>query len=282
MWLRNLLWRPRLARSALALGLYGLMTSASAAAEPPPVHPLSEILVSGPAFSELRPDSVTVTIDTTIPVVCAAVYGVTTAYGALATDTDMAGGGHTKHHPVLAGLAPDTAYQLRLQGVGPDGTLYVGDSTTFHTPPAVAQAENPLGRNVALHSAGARVVAVSSNYGGGAMDSRFGGDNAIDGNPATEWSSAGDGDAAWIEIDLGRPVALSGLGLQTRTMGTTAQINRFRVVTDSGETLGPFDIPAAGSVYSFPVEATARRLRFEVVASSGGNTGVAEIEAFAR
>lgn len=280
MW--SLLRWSRLGRLAVGLGLLGLMACRAAAAEPAPVHSLSEILVSDPAFSELRPDSVTVTIETTIPVVCAAVYGLTTAYGALATDTDMAGGGHTRHHPVLAGLMPDTAYQLRLQGVGPDGTLYVSDNTIFHTPPAVAQAENPLGRNVALQSVGARVVAVSSNYGGGAMDSPFGGDNAIDGNPATEWSSAGDGDAAWIEIDLGRPVALSGLGLQTRTMGTTAQIGRFRVVTDSGESLGPFNIPAAGSIYTFPVDANAQRLRFEVVASSGGNTGVAEIEVFAR
>jgi len=33
-------------------------------------------------------------------------------------------------------------------------------------------------------------------------DSAFGMDNAIDGQPNTEWSSNGDGDDAWIEIEL--------------------------------------------------------------------------------
>jgi len=46
-----------------------------------------------------------------------------------------AGGAHADHHPVLTGLAPDTVYYLRLQGVGPDGTLYRGEEFTFRTLP---------------------------------------------------------------------------------------------------------------------------------------------------
>ena len=99
------------------------------------VHPLSEILASGPTFVDLGPDSVTVELETKVPVVCAVVYGTTAAYGGIATDSDMAGGAHTMHHPTLRGLKPGTTYLLRMQGVGPDGTLYVSDSFTLRTPP---------------------------------------------------------------------------------------------------------------------------------------------------
>ncbi len=246
------------------------------------VHPLSEILVRGPEFADIQADSVTVKIETRIPVVCAVAYGTTTAYGQLATDTDMVGGGHQDHHPVLKGLKPDTLYHIRLQGVGPDGTLYVSDNLTFRTPSAstVVQPSKPQGKNVALISSGARIKGVSSNFGGD-LNSAYGANKAIDGDLNTEWSSNGDGDKAWIEIDLGKEYAITSIGFRTRTMGTSAQIERFQVITDQGEKLGPFDLPDARSVYYFPISTTARILRFEVLKSSGGNTGAAEIEVYA-
>lgn len=277
--------RIRTALRAIWLGLTVMGGPADALAQAPTVHPLSEILSNGPAFEDLTSTSVTVRIETAIVMVCAAAYGTTTAYGSLATDGDMAAGGHTSHHPALTGLTPDTDYQLRLQGIGPDGTLYVSDNYSFHTPKAAAlpqAATRPPGSNVALSAAGARVVAVSSNYGGGGMDSAYGGDRAIDGDAASQWSSNGDGDKAWIEIDLGKPVEITAVGLQTRTMGTSAQIESFRVITDAGERFGPFSLPDARYPYYFPVAATARLLRFEVVSSSGGNTGAATIEVFGR
>jgi hypothetical protein len=197
----------------------------------------------------------------------------------------MAAGGHKDHHPVLTGLKPDTVYQIRMQGVGPDGTLYVSNNFTFRTAAVVIGAQPalvPPGRNVALISAGAAVHAVSSNYGGGALDSTFGANNAIDGNLDTQWSSNGDGDKAWIEIDLAKEYTISSVGFRTRTMGTSAQIESFRVVTDKGQMLGPFNLPDAKSVYYFPVSATARTLRLEVLKSTGGNTGASEIEVYAR
>jgi len=63
-------------------------------------------------------------------------------------------------------------------------------------------------------------------------------------------------------------------------MGTSAQIERFQVVTAKGEKFGPFDLPDAKSVFYFPAAITARTLRFEVLKSSGGNTGAAEIEVY--
>jgi hypothetical protein len=268
----------RLAAAAVG-GLMGLLAT-TGHAQTPTVHPLSEILASGPTFTDLTPNSVTVLLDTTIPVVCAAVFGTTTTYGGIATDSDMAGGAHANHHPVLSGLTPDTVYQLRMQGVGADGTLYVSQNYTFRTPAALT-ATKPAGRNVALASAGAKVTAVSSNYGGAGLDSPYGGNKAIDGSPLTEWSSNGDGDKAWIELDLGKPQALTALGFFTRTMGTSAQIASFQVKTDKGDVLGPFVIPDAKATYYFPVAVTAQKLRFEVLKSSGGNTGAAEIEVYA-
>jgi hypothetical protein len=272
--------------SAAALGLLPLVSGdlSSARAEATVARPLFEILAQGPEFRDLRPDSVTVLIETRIPVVCAAVYGETTAYGHIATDADMATGGHQKHHPVLTGLKPDTTYQLRMQGIGPDGTLYVSDNYTFRTAAAEAAGADetkPPGRNVALLAAGASIAAVSSNYGGG-LTSDFGANNAIDGDLDTEWSSNGDGDKAWISIDLGQEYDIDAIGFRSRTMGTSAEIERFQVVTDRGARFGPFDLPDAGSVHYFPVSTTAQRLLFEVLRSSGGNTGATEIEVYAR
>ena len=64
-------------------------------------------------------------------------------------------------------------------------------------------------------------------------------------------------------------------------MGTSAQIASFRVITDHGTVLGPFELPTAGQLYTFPAGVEAASLRFEVVSFSGGNTGVLEIVVFA-
>jgi hypothetical protein len=267
----------------LFIVLASVLVGCGAPAPGASVRSLSDILLKGPEFVDVRPDSFTVRLQTRIPVACAAVYGETTAYGNVATDTDMAGAGHQDHHPVSSGLKPDTLYHIRFQGSGPDGTLYVSEDFTFRTPPATTTSKptKPEGRNVALASAGARVKAVSSHYGGGDMNSAYGANKAIDGNVSTEWSSNGDGDKAWIEIDLGKEYRLTAIGFRTRTMGTSAQIERFQVITDKGEKLGPFELPDAQAVYYFPVTATARALRFEVMKSSGGNTGAVEIEVYA-
>ena len=217
--------------------------------------------------------SATVTATTRIPVACAVAYGTTHEYGSLATDTDMAGGAHAQHHPLLTGLTPDTVYYLRLQGVGPDGTLYRGEEYILRTLP-VAGASGPA--NLA---ATARISAVSSQYGGVANET-FAAIRAIDGDPSTQWSSDGEGDAAWIEIELAAPTHVERVGFWTRTMGSSAQILSFRISTDQGEQFGPFDLSDAAQIYYFDTDFTARRLRFEAVETSGGNTGAVEIEIY--
>ena len=61
-----------------------------------------------------------------------------------------------------------------------------------------------------------------------------------------------------------------------------AQIFSFKVITEEGSELRPYDLPDAEIVYYFDVQMREKRLRFEIEKSSGGNIGVVEIEAYAR
>jgi len=250
--------------------------SRSPAATTDGVQPIDGILVEAPRI-EAGASSATVNVTTRIPVACAVVYGTTHAYGSIATDTDMAGAAHAEHHPVLFDLEPNTLYYLRLQGVGPDGTLYRSKEYSIRTLPAGGPS---VSVNLAATAAGSRVSGVSSQYGGEGADGGFAAARAIDGHPSTQWSSNGDGDEAWIEIELPALTHVTHVVFWTRTMGSTAQILSFRIVTEQGEEIGPFALPDAAQAYSFDTDFTARRLRFEAVETSGGNTGAVEIEVY--
>jgi hypothetical protein len=197
---------------------------------------------------------------TSIEVACAVVYGPDDSFGRIATDQDMAGGAHAVHHPVLTGLTPDSVVYYRLQGSGPDGRLYRSETLSFRTPPAVS--DGPL--NLALE---ATVVDASSAY-----SDAFAAERAIDGDPSTEWSSRGDGDDAFITLDLGRETAIGAVAFHTRRMGDGTAITETFSVTTDGTLLGPFRADQ-----EVPLDVTARVLRFDVVTSTGGNTGATEI-----
>ena len=244
----------------------------------PNIRPIDEIL-DGPIRIEATDVSAVLRVDTTIDVMCTVVYGTDTTYGSISTDPDMGGAAHADHFAPLRGLPPDTVIHYRVQGTAADGTVYVGEDMTFRTAPAAAAsstADEP--QNLASAAAGASVVEVSSAY---ANSPSWAGANAIDGDAGTEWSSDGDGDGAFITIQLAEPTQISRLGIWTRTMGATAQITRFQVVTESGVTLGPFDVPDAAGPHLYPVAVRAQTLRFEVVTSSGGNTGLVELIVYA-
>ena len=122
---------------------------------------------------------------------------------------------------------------------------------------------------------------MSSNFGNGENDKQWGANSALDGSTASEWSSSGDGDAAFIEIQMAEEVQLSSLVAQTRSMANdTAQIFSFNVVTDNGETYGPYELPDADGPHEFEVDFVASSLRFEAVSTNGGNTGFVELAAF--
>jgi hypothetical protein len=201
----------------------------------------------------------TLEVETTIDVACSVVYGTDETFGLIAVDSDMGGGAHADHQPLMGGLEPGTTYRYRVQGTAPDGTIYVSEVMTFSTPAAAAGPPN-----LALE---ASVTGVSSEW-----SDAFAADNAIDGDPSTEWSSQGDGDDAWIEIDLGGERRIAEVVFRTRAMGDGSATTQTYRVTADGEDLGTFPADETSSL-----EAEARTLRFDVETSTGGNTGAVEI-----
>ncbi len=244
------------------------------------VRPVSEIVDTDILVTNFASNgTATLPVDTAVPVACSVVYGTTPEFGQLSVDSDMAGGSHQEHNPLLTGLQPDTLYYFRLQGVDDNGVLYVSEVMTFRTPPADPEQESLV--NLASPEMGAQITGYSSAFGGAAVDERWGAGSAFDGDPSTEWSSAGDGDAAWIEVTLAKPARITGIQFQTRSMSDGSAIARaFTVTTESGEVLGPFELPDAGQPYTFETAFEAQTLRFELIETTGGNTGAVDIAVF--
>ncbi|MCP5366271.1 MAG: discoidin domain-containing protein [Hyphomicrobiales bacterium] len=271
--------KPLLTLAVLAVLAVTAMPPALAQEPAVPVKPITEASLGGdePRVVSVTPTSARLTFTTKMPIACTVVYGTSPAFGAITNDPSMGGVTAIEHSPVLAGLQPDTVYHYRVQGVAADGTLYAGQARTFRTRPKPS--DDAL---TGLVKAPLTVTAVSSNWGGGPINGAWGGSSAIDGNEATAWSSYGDGDGAFIEVELdgARPVRM--VEVWTRTMADgTAQIFEFTLTTGTGEKLGPFKLPDAAKAYRFPVQVTARKLRLDVVRSSGGNTGLVEIAVYA-
>ena len=245
-----------------------------------PPTDIAEVLISGPDVVDITPRSANLTAVSNTDLVCAVAYGLTTDYGQIATDTDMAGGGHSDHHPRLTGLEPDTVYHYRLGGIGPDVTVYRSQDLTFRTPPAEAgTGQRPSGDNLASLANGARVIGVSSNFGGDNTGA-WGANSTLDGSASTAWSSNGDGNEAWIEIELPDETHVTAIGFWTRTMGSSAEVFSFAIVTDLGETHGPFNLDGADVTKYIDTDFVATRLRFQAIETSGGNVGAIEIEVF--
>ena len=251
-------------------GMGGGEAVGDGAATGTPVFELEEIL-DGDIVIEVAADSTSAVIrlSTSIDVACAVSFGPTEALGGLATDTDMAGGGHQNHQPRLLGLEPDTEYLYRLQGVAGDGRIFASGLRSFTTGAGGGTATPAP--NIAP---GATITDVSSEF-----SDAFGAANAVDGNLATEWSSAGDGDDSFITIDLGSRAEVKGVGFRTREMSDGTSItNSFTITVDGGETFGPFDAGLGLAVV--PIEFDGQVIRFDVATSTGGNTGAVEVEIY--
>lgn len=254
---------------------------AAAAAQPDiPILAAETILENPLRPSEVTATSAVVRVATSIDVACVVVFGEDEGFGRMALDQDMGGSAHSDHFVQLRGLEPDTEYLFRIQGSDLAGNFYASRPVRFRTLPA--SEGSALGENVARSALGARVTEVSSNFGGGDNGSRWGADNALDGDGSTEWSSDGDGDDAFLTVELPQDTEVSGFGLWTRTMGSSAEIESFTVENERGEIFGPFELPDASGMHGFPVEANGRIFTFRVHSSSGGNTGAIEIGIFSR
>jgi hypothetical protein len=216
--------------------------------------------------------SAIVQLETNPATVCAITYGRTAALGSIANDPNMGGTAITRHVVVLSGLIPGSTYRYRLTAVDAQGRVFQSpELATFTTPRKRAALEEDI-------AIGAKVVAVSSQW-----SNAYGAANAVDGNLSTEWASNGDGSRAFITIDLGRPRKITGVAFISRAMSDGSAITRtFAVVVNGGQRYGPFVAGDRLEPHTATVAFTGRRLRFEVLQSTGGNTGAAEVEVFSR
>ena len=234
------------------------------------IRPFSLVQV-GKTHLHLAADgrSATVQVETNPPTVCAIPYGKTASLGSIATDPNMGGTAISEHTVVLSGLTPGTTYRYKLTAIDAQGIVFQTRGLATFTTPHEAVAHQ---RDVAI---GAKVVAVSSQY-----SYAYRAANAVDGNLSTQWSSDGDGNRAFITIQLEREYKITGVAFITREMSDGSAITKtFAVVVDGHRRYGPFRAGTPTDPRVARVSFTARTLRFEVVTSTGGNTGAAEVEA---
>lgn len=213
---------------------------------------------------------------TEVPVACNVVYGTTEAFGNLVFDPAMSDFAITEHNPILTGLESNTTYYYRLQGSDRAGNFYLSEVMRFTTPDFAAMASQS--ENLAAPANGAEVLNYSSAFGNAGLDERWGAGNAFDDNPNTEWSSAGDGDGAWIEVGLAQPARIDGVEFWSRQMNDGSSITReFTITTEDGRVYGPFVVESPDESLRFDVEIVGQNLRFDLIDTTGGNTGVVDI-----
>lgn len=253
--------------AVLAVAVFVLAACGGASSSDVSAQPISQI-VDGDFTVTPDPTgtSAVVEVTTTVPVACAVVYGTGDDFGSIAVDDDMQGGAHANHMPRLVGLEPDTEYRYVLQGSDTSGAFYRSDVMTFRTPPAASAP----GENVAPSATVSDVSSVFSDA--------FAAANAIDGDLTTEWSTSGDGDDAWIEVDLAATTEIVGFAYRSREMTDgTAIVETYTVTVDGGEPLGPF--AADGTPTEVATEGTS--VRIDADTTTGGNTGAVEIDIYA-
>jgi hypothetical protein len=239
------------------------------------VRPFSEVQASEFVF-EADPTNLErgiFRVTTTEPMICAIVWGPTEALGNFNNSLAMNGTGIVEHDVFLPGAIPGEPYFFRVQGSTADGTLYTSEMDMFTIPAPEIEPRSSVSAGGANLAQDATVVEVSSEF-----NDSFAAENAIDDSGTTEWSSDGDGDDAFITLDLGVDERISAVEFITRSMlDGTAVTETFTVTVDDATTFGPF--VAGTPVDPSPAEigTFGRVLRFDVDTSTGGNVGAVEI-----
>ena len=267
--------RTTLLAATLTLVVVACGSSDDSTASSGDVRPFSEVQAGDFVF-EADPTNLErgiFRVTTTEPMICAIVWGPTEALGNFNNSLAMNGTGIVEHDVFLPGAIPGEEYYFRVQGSTADGTLYSSETDTF-TIPALAieppSTESAGGTNLALD---ATVVEVSS-----AFNASFAAENAIDDSGTTEWSSDGDGDDAFITLDLGGDQQISAVEFITRSMlDGTAVTETFTVTVDDTTTFGPFVAGTPVDPSPAEIDTSGRVLRFDVDTSTGGNVGAVEI-----
>ncbi len=217
-------------------------------------------------------------VETTEPMICAIVWGETDEYGRFNNSLSMNGTGIVDHDVLLPDIEPGRRYHFVVQGTTADGTLYRSEPGTFTIEDSGAPLEGApivdVGENLAP---GGSVADVSSEFSPG-----FAGSLAIDGDLATEWSTAGDGSAGSITLDLGSEQHVTAVEFITRSMADGSAItSTFTVSVDGGSQLGPFPAATPATSRVVEIDATGRLFHLEIEESTGGNVGAVEIRLFA-
>ncbi len=174
--------------------------------------------------------SVTPAADTTIPVTCSVVYGTDDSFGSVAVDNDM----QRRRPPGPRALADGTRSRYRAParptGLGcrrvplPQRRDEIQRSTGNRV--------DPREQHCARGYRHPRQLILVGLVWARVRDRR---------RPATEWSTAGDGNAAWLEIDLGESSQMTGIAFCTCQIADgTAITNSFAITIDDSRTLGPY------------------------------------------
>ena len=198
-----------------------------------------------------------------------------------ATDPDMKPGTYlTTHEVPLEDLPPQTTLHFVAVATDPKEVEFRSDPGQLTTSAGV-----PVDSltNVALLQAGTVVTAVSSNFAAGTNASTWGANNAIDGQMATEWSTNMDGDNAFLEADLGTSRDVQFIGYRSRKMSDgTSIVRKFELRVNDQLTLGPYDTPDPDVRYVIELASpvTMRTVRMTAIETTGGNTGLKELQLF--
>lgn len=238
-------------------------------------------------FSDLRAEEITDTravirFTTSIPTTCEVEYGLDpenldrSADDPSMIDDEL----DTEHEVPLEDLEPGTTYYYRGFAVASDGSEDRSVVASFDT----LVGDGVDRENVALLSFGATVTDVSSNFGNAANDEAWGADSAFDGQMGTEWATHGDGNDAYVVVQLPAPTSVAGFGFRGREMADGSSIiQSVRVQLDGASPLGPFQTPDPDRLYTFDLSPTdpVHTVRIEAASSTGGNTGAREIQIFA-
>ena len=243
------------------------------------VRPFADVQASDLEFEAdpLDPTRGIFRVTTSEPMICAIVWGEDDTFGRFNNSLSMNGTGIEQHDVTLPGIEPGATYQFVVQGTTADGTLYRSEVGTFRIgdesdrPPSTVLAP---GTDIAPTSI---VSAVSSEF-----SDAFAAVNAIDGDLATEWATSGDGDDGSITLELPEETEILAVDFVTRSMADgSATTSTYTVRVDDGPPLGPFPAGSPAQPRPAVIEVPGRTLRFDIVTSSGGNVGAAEIRVYA-
>jgi hypothetical protein len=260
----------------VALAAAACSSESGSSASASEVRPFSEVQATDFVFEAdpTNPERGIFRVTTSQPMICAIVWGETESFGNFNNSLAMNGTGIAQHDVYLPGAVPGRTYFFQVQGATADGTLYRSETRTFTIPgDGSSNATTPNGQQGTDLAVGATVAEVSSEFGPAVAAT-----NAIDGSGTTEWSSAGDGDAAFITIDLGTTRQVNGVEFITRSMPDgTAITKTYTVTVDGGTTYGPFPAGTAADPRFASLATSGQRFRFDVDTSTGGNVGAVEV-----